>query len=884
MKLAFESNLQYQQEAIKSITDLFEGQPLEDSSIKSEISELDTFANIYSYGNRLVISEEQLFTNLQSIQDRNEIRVADRLNGMHFSVEMETGTGKTYVYLRTIYELNKIYGFKKFVIVVPSVAIREGVIKNLEITHEHFQNLYDNVPVNFQVYDSTRVSSLRGFATNNHIEILVINIDSFAKDENIINKPNDKLNGQKPVTFIQATRPIVIVDEPQNMETEKRIAAIKNLNALCTLRYSATHRNVYNLTYSLNPVKAYDLGLVKQIEVDSIIEENTYNDAFVAVESIKATKTKVIASLSIYRNEPGGVKKKTLSVKVGDDLYKLSNEREIYANGYIIEEIDAANQCISLSNGSILYKGDSQGGLTDEVMKFQIRKTVEEHLKKESRLNKLGIKVLSLFFIDKVANYRQYDAPGNALKGKFAEWFEEIYTEYINKPAFTELNKYPVEEIHNGYFSQDSKGKVKDTSGETKADDDTYSLIMKDKEKLLGIDNSLRFIFSHSALREGWDNPNVFQICTLNETKSDIKKRQEIGRGLRLAVDQSGKRTYDPNINRLTVIANESYDDFAKALQKEIEEDCGVQFTGRIKNKKERTAIKYRKGFEADPQFLEIWERIKAKTTYRVNYDTHELITLAAKAVKDLPEIKAPSIRSTKIGITMTDEGVDTMYVGEKVESYGGYSWKIPDVLGYIQSKTELTRSTLLEILEKSGRMSDILINPQLFLDLATQAIQRSLYDLMIDGIKYQKIGDAEYEMKLFEAQELEVYLNDFTFKLSDPSKTIYEEFIPLDSGVESRFAKDCESSEQVKFYFKLPNWFKIPTPIGNYNPDWALVFEGDAKIYFVAETKDTGTPTVDLSKLSKDEQLKIKCGKAHFGEFNEIAYKVVNKIGQIIE
>lgn len=884
MKLAFESNLQYQQEAIKSITDLFEGQPLEDSSIKSEISELDTYAHIYSYGNRLVISEDQILSNLQSIQQRNEIPVADKLLGMHFSIEMETGTGKTYVYLRSIYELNKLYGFKKFVIVVPSVAIREGVLKNLEITHDHFQNLYDNVPMNFQLYDSTRVSTLRGFATNNHIEVLVINIDSFAKDENIINKPNDKLNGQKPLTFIQAAKPIVIVDEPQNMETEKRIAAIQNLNALCSLRYSATHRNVYNLTYSLNPVKAYDLGLVKQIEVDSIIEENAFNDAYVAVESIKATKTKVAANLSIYSDEAGGVKKKSVSVKVGDDLYKLSNNREIYANGYIIEEIDAANQCISLSNGNLLYKGDSQGGLTDEVKKFQIRKTIEEHLKKEIRLNKLGIKVLSLFFIDKVSNYRQYDAQGNPIKGKFAEWFEEIYTEYISRPTFSALSKFPTAKTHNGYFSQDNKGKVKDTSGETKADDDTYSLIMKDKEKLLGIDNSLRFIFSHSALREGWDNPNVFQICTLNETKSDIKKRQEIGRGLRLAVDQSGKRTYDPNINRLTVIANESYDDFAKALQKEIEEDCGVEFTGRIKNKRERTAIKYRKGFDADPGFLEIWERIKSKTTYRVNYDTNELITLAAKAVRDLPEIKAPSIRSTKIGITMTGEGVDTQYVGEKVESYEGYAWKIPDVLGYIQSKTELTRSTLLDILEKSGRMSDVLINPQLFLDLATQAIQQSLYDLMIDGIKYQRIGDAEYEMKLFEAQELEVYLNDFSFKISDPTKTIYEDYVPLDSGVESQFAKDCESSEQVKFYFKLPNWFKIPTPIGNYNPDWALVFEGDSKIYFVAETKDTGTATVDLSKLGKDEQMKIKCGKAHFNEFAEVAYKVVNKVGQLIE
>lgn len=883
MKLTFEPNLHFQLEAIKSITDLFEGQPMEASALQSEISQLDTYANIYSYGNRLMIAEEQILTNLQGIQANNEIRISDKLEGMHFSVEMETGTGKTYVYLRTIYELNKLYGFKKFVIVVPSVAIREGVLKNLEITHEHFQTLYDNVPVNFQVYDSTKVSTLRGFATTNNIEVLVINIDSFAKDENIINKPNDKLNGQKPLEFIQATHPIVIVDEPQNMETEKRIAAIYNLKALCTLRYSATHRNLYNLTYSLNPVKAYDLGLVKQIEVDSILEENAYNDAFVAVESIIATKTKVTAKVSINSNEKGGVRKKTVKVEYGSDLYKLSNEREIYKNGYVIDYLDATDQSVTFSNGQMLYKGDSQGGLTDEVMKFQIRKTIEEHLKKEKRLNKSGIKILSLFFIDKVANYRSYDAAGNPVKGKFAKWFEDIYHEYISKPAFSELNNFSVEESHNGYFSQDKKGVFKDTSGETKADDDTYSLIMKDKEKLLGLDNSLRFIFSHSALREGWDNPNVFQICTLNETKSDLKKRQEIGRGLRLAVDQTGRRIYDQNINRLTVIANESYDDFAKTLQKEIEDDCGVEFKGRIKNKRERTAIKYRKGFEADPEFLQIWEKLKKKTTYRVDYKTDELIILSAKAIKDLPEIKAPSIRSTKIGITMTDEGVGTNYVGEKVESYGGYSWKIPDVLGYIQGKTELTRSTIQEILSKSGRIGDILINPQLFLDLSSQAIKRTLYDLMIDGIKYQKIGGSEYEMVLFEAQELEVYLDDFSFKVTDTSKTIYEAFVPLDSGVESQFARDCETSDQIKFYFKLPNWFKIPTPIGNYNPDWALVFEDDKKIYFVAETKDTGAPQIDLSKLTGDEQMKIKCGTAHFNEFADLEYKVVNKVGQLI-
>ncbi len=884
MKLNFDANLQYQQHAIKSITDLFEGQPMEDTIMEYDLNEPGSLNLINGVGNNLVLSEKQILENLKKIQERNEVPVSDRLDGMHFSVEMETGTGKTYVYLRTIYELNLLYGFKKFVIVVPSIAIREGVLKNLEITHEHFQNLYDNTPVNFQVYDSKKVSALRGFATNNNIEILVINIDSFAKDENIINKPNDKLNGQKPIEFIQATNPFVIVDEPQNMETEKRIKAIDNLNALCTLRYSATHRNLYNLTYSLNPVKAYDLGLVKQIEVDSIIEENAYNDAFISVDSVTATKTKVTAKVFININDKGGVKKKKVTVNVGDDLYKLSNEREIYSDGYIIEEIDAVNNCISLSNGSILYKGDTQGGLTDEVMQMQIRKTIEEHLKKEKRLNKKGIKVLSLFFIDKVANYRQYDDMGNSVQGKFSEWFEEIYREYVSKPVFKELDKFPVNKIHNGYFSQDKKGKFKDTSGETKADDDTYSLIMKDKEKLLDIDNSLRFIFSHSALREGWDNPNVFQICTLNETKSDIKKRQEIGRGLRLAVDQTGNRTFDQNINRLTVIANESYDDFAKTLQKEIEEDCGVEFKGRIKNKRKRTPVRYRKGFEADPKFLEIWEQLKKKTTYRVDYKTDDLIVFASKAVKDLPEIKAPSIRSTKVSITMTDDGVGTMYAGDKVESYGGYSWKIPDVLGYIQSKTELTRSTIHQILTKSGRIGDILINPQLFLDLSVQAIKRTLYDIMIDGIKYQKINGQEYEMTLFEAQELEVYLNEYTFKIGDNSKTIYDELIPLDSGVESQFAKDCETSDQIKFYFKLPNWFKIPTPIGNYNPDWAVVFEDDKKIYFVAETKDTGGDKVDISKLKPSEQLKIKCGKAHFKEFEKMEYKVVNKVGQLIE
>lgn len=491
--------------------------------------------------------------------------------------------------------------------------------------------------------------------------------------------------------------------------------------------------------------------------------------------------------------------------------------------------------------------------------------------------------MLSLFFIDRVANYRSYNEDGSEMKGKFAIWFEEIYKELITNLKYQSLNVYPIEKIHNGYFSQDKKGHLKDTSGETQADDNTYNLIMKDKETLLDMQNPLRFIFSHTALREGWDNPNVFQICTLNETKSEMKKRQEIGRGLRLSVNQSGERIYDKNINRLTVIANESYNDFAKALQTEISTECGVDFSGRIKPKRDRVTVKYRKGFEADPRFLEIWDKIKGKTTYRVVYDTCELIKQSGKSIKEMPAITAPVIHSTKMKMNITDEGIGGNLASDVTVKYER-SYPIPDVLGYIQNRTELTRSTIWKILEVSGRIDDLPRNPQLFMDYAVSAIKRVLYALMIDGIKYQRIGNEEYEMRLFEAQELEIYLNDYTFKVSDSNKTIYEEFVPLDSTVENQFAKDCESIKQVKFYFKLPDWFKIPTPIGSYNPDWAVVFENERKIYFVAETKDTGTTPVDLDKLHPSEKRKIRCGIAHFNQFENLEYRVVKNVIDLVK
>lgn len=880
MKLTFEPNLDYQQDAIQSVVRLFDGQLLEDSDYEYGLTDGRLLDKVGCIGNRLVLSENQILSNLQKVQEQNNLTISEKLDGLNFSIEMETGTGKTYVYLRTIYELNKKYGFKKYVVVVPSVPIREGVLKNLQITHEHFQSIYDNIPIRFYVYDRNKISKIRGFADSDNIEVLVINIDSFAKDENVINKPNDKLSGQEPIKFIQSVNPIVIIDEPQNMESERRVAAITNLNPLCTLRYSATHRHLYNLVYSLNPVQAYDLGLVKQIEVDSVMDENSLNGVYIALDAIITAKTKITAKIIIDVNEKSGVKRKTITAKVGSDLYKLSNEREIYRNRYIVEEIDATNECITFSNGEILYKGERKDDLHDEIVKFQIRRTIEEHLRKELKLNKHGIKVLSLFFIDRVANYRNYDN-GISTKGKFAQWFEEIYNELIIKPAYCQLNQYPVEQVHNGYFSEDKKGHIKDTSGDTLADDSTYNKIMKHKEMLLDINEPLRFIFTHTALREGWDNPNVFQICTLNETKSETKKRQEIGRGLRLAVNQSGERCRDRNINRLTVIANESYNDFAKALQTELMEDCGVNFSGRIKQKRDRVRVCYKKGFEVDHNFLEIWEKLKAKTSYRVKYDTLKLIEMASHEIKNMPAIVAPSINSVKTEIVLTKDGVSTEYKGVR-ETTPKSDYVIPDILSYIQDRTELTRSTIYKILVQSERIDDFALNPQFFMDVVVDKVNNVLQNLMIDGIEYHKIGDSEYEMRLFQEHDLEIYLNDFTFKVKNKEKTIYDEYVPLDSFVENRFAHDCETSDQIKFYFKLPNWFKIPTPIGFYVPDWAVVFENDNKVYFVAETKNTGTSSIDLDKLHLSEKQKIKCGKAHFSKFDDLEYRVVTKVSDL--
>ena len=871
MELKFEE-LPYQLDAVNAIANLFAGQPEHARTFDLTSQGTGRFV-----GNGLDLDWETLGRNLNAAQKQNgQPETEIGAHGLNFSLEMETGTGKTYVYLRTIYELNRSYGWKKFVIVVPSVPIREGVLKSLEITKAHFDGVFGRPVMRYSEYSSGRLSDLRAFAVNDHIEILVINIQSFEKDGNVINKVNE--SGEAPIKFIQETCPIVIIDEPQNMETEGRLNALESLNPLFTLRYSATHKNPYHKVYSLNPVQAYNLKLVKQIEVLPVLAENDVNGAFVEIVEIKPGKRKITAKLSIHYQDKKETKKKPVSVSVNDDLFEKSGGNPAYRYGFAVNDIDIGTGEIKFSGGLKISRSSNSDVVRDEIMKNQIRETVREHLAKEKRLNPLGIKVLSLFFIDRVENYRTADGAA----GKFALWFEEIYRELADSADTAG--------VHGGYFSQDKKGRLKNTDGTTQADNDTYRLIMRDKETLLSFGSPLRFIFSHSALKEGWDNPNVFQICTLNETRSPLKKRQEIGRGLRIAVNQEGRRVRDEKVNVLTVVPNESYESFAANLQKEYEDECGIKFAAEnIKDGNKKKKQLFRKDFPLDPEFQAIWDKLKYKTRYRVRFDTEELIKQASAAVAGLPEIQKPKIRIRKAQLKQSQTyGIETVEIASRSRDMET-TWEIPDILGEIQRKTGLTRRTVYEIITQSGRLKDVAGNPQRFIDLAAEAVNRSLYALMAAGIEYEQTGEV-YDQKLLEDMEregIEFYENDFTFEVGKPQKTICENYIPLDSGTEQAFAQNCEDYDAkneggVAFYFKLPGWFKIPTPLGNYNPDWAVVKQVQGKVYFVAETKNTGKGIqagVDAGKLRENERLKIECGKRHFAALDGLKYRETESV-----
>lgn len=894
MKLKFDSNQQYQLDAIQAVVDIFTGQPKDGDSANRHMDQgrqLSLEATI-AKGNSLTLDVAQIIENTHKIQEKNDIEKSETKEGgfsfptnfpletsekslkygMNFSIEMETGTGKTYVYLRTIHELHQCYDWKKFIIVVPSVAIREGVLKNLAITREHFANLYNKPEMDYYVWDSKKTGQAREFATNDTLQIMVITIDSFAKAQNVMNRQSDY---GRPLDFIKATRPVVILDEPQNMETDIRRNAIDSLNPLCTLRYSATHKHLYNLLYRLTPVDAYDKGLVKKIEVHSVQSEDNYNDAYINVLSLeRQSKTRSFAKIEVDASDEYGLQRKVIKAFPGDDL-EVKTGRSVYV-GYYVESINHGDDCVEFSNGKVVYVGQRDESLHDDIIKRQIELTIDDHFDKQRRLGN-GVKVLSLFFIDKVMNYREYTANG-ASKGKFAKWFEEAYIKVSSKPKYAGvMDNLSASEVHNGYFAADKNGQWKDSrdtkgeGGRTKDDDTAYNLIMKDKERLLDTGEPLRFIFSHSALREGWDNPNVFQICTLNETSSQMKKRQEIGRGLRLPVNIDGQRVYDDNVNILTVIANESYADFSRKLQTEIEEETGIHFGGRIKNRDNRRVVRFQKSRALDPAFKELWDKIKHKTTYRVAIDTEKLVAEAANELAQIT-IRKPNIADDKtlIDSMNSDRGFIVRETGFNTYAARQTEVKIPNLLADIQRQTQMTRRVIFDVLDQAGMFEQIAINPQQVIDETARAINRVKRRLAVDGVKYHRTGE-HYDMTLFENDELQAYLYDAAMKsgavaVTDLAKTIYD-YVAVDSEVEREFMQSLEDNTDVKFYIKLPSWFKIDTPVGKYNPDWAVAFDGDERIYFVAETK--GSDDINDNHLSANERAKITAVRQHFAEIN---------------
>jgi type III restriction enzyme len=970
MKIHFEPDLDYQQDAIESVCDLFRGQEISrnaftvtrdpaDLQVRMEFAKNDR-----GHGNKLSLLEDEILKNLREIQIRNGIKPSKAIESGDFTVEMETGTGKTYVYLRGAFELNQRFGFTKFVIVVPSVAIKEGVFKSIQMMEDHFKALYSGVPFDAFIYDSTKPGQIRNFATSPNLQFMVMTVQSIVrKDYAVIYKESEKNGGEKPIDLIRATLPIVIIDEPQSVEgglEGKGRQAINELNPLCKLRYSATPKHAHHLLFKLDAVDAYERKLVKQIEVASAQISNAFNRPFIRLVSVKNAKGLPVARVELDMQRKASVSREEVEVRDGDDL-EITTGREIYRN-HRIGEIRAGKgkELLELrilpGESVFLGKGEAHGDLEPlSVQREMIRRTIKAHLDKELRLRPLGIKVLSLFFIDTVSKYRSYNSDGLAVKGDYATVFEHEYARAIKLPEYQTLFKevdvssLPAE-VHEGYFSIDKKGGWVDTGESNQTDRDSaeraYNLIMKEKEKLLGFDTSLKFIFSHSALREGWDNPNVFQICSLREMSTETQRRQTIGRGLRLCVNQNGDRVRGFAVNTLTVIANESYTDFAERLQKETEDETDIKFgivdedqfaavtilaadgtrqplednskllrdflktqgyiaaNGKIqdslrtalkndtltlpaqfqsalpeikqillklagklqiKNADEKIPIAIRKDVFIDARFKELWDRIKHKTTYRVEFDNVALLAACSKSLQQAPSVPPATLvwQIAELGIGRS--GIDATEVATSAPvSIEENNLVLPDILTELQNRTQLTRRSIATIINSSGRLNDFKRNPQLFIDTAAQAINRAKQLAIVDGIKYQRIGDEEYyAQELFETQELFGYLNSMVAA----TKSVHEQ-IRYDSDTERQFAENLNQNAAVKIFAKLPAWFVIPTPLGTYNPDWAIVVEIDGKerLYFVVETK-SGMFTDDLRAK---EDHKIQCGEAHFAELSK--------------
>ncbi len=993
MKLQFEHNLDYQLAAINAVCDLFAGQEVCRTEFtvtapRSVYASMGAGADAQGLlpgmpgdgvqlglglaesdlgiGNRLQLLPEDLLANLNKVQTRHGLKPSDTLASRDFTVEMETGTGKTYVYLRTVFELNKRFGFTKFVIVVPSVAIKEGVYKSLQIMAPHFQSLYSGQPFEYFLYDSSKLNQVRNFATSQHLQVMVVTVGAInKKDVNNLYKDSEKTGGEKPIDLIRATQPVLIVDEPQSVDgglEGRGKEALDAMSPLCTLRYSATHVDKHQMVYRLDAIDAYERQLVKQIEVASAEVDGGQNKAYVRLQAVRSQRGTVLAHLELDVQHGTGVRRESRWVQDGEDLEQTTG-RQLYAN-FLVGEIQAPSGKrggagrieIRMPGGEQWLDVDAAVGDVDgdTIKRQMIKRTIEEHLKKELRLGPQGIKVLSLFFIDKVDFYRQYNDAGEAVKGKYALMFEQEYARLARNPTyqslFTEIDLAVAPgEVHDGYFSVDKKGTWTDTAENNQGNRDNaeraYNLIMKDKERLLSFETPLKFIFSHSALREGWDSPNVFQICNLREMSTERERRQTIGRGLRLAVNQKGERLRGFAINTLTVVANESYESFAENLQREIEQDTGIRFGiveshqfaplavvgadgqpqamgvdlskqlwehlkdagligGRgkvldtlrkalkegtlvlpdvfasakqpivnllhklagkldIKDANKRETVKLRREVFLDKDFEALWNRIKYRTTYRVQFDNDLLIRRCAETLRqyltDAP-VTRTRLRFRTATVLISQGGVDTKETAKSnFVSMTEGDIPLPDLLTELQDRTQLTRKSIVRILTESGHLNDFKLNPSQFIDAAADCINRTKRRALVDGIKYRRLGDGEYyAQELFEHPELTGYLTN----MLDVKKSVHEKVV-YDSAIEKQFAEDLELNTAVKLYAKLPGWFTIATPLGGYNPDWAVVVDvaGEEKLFFVVETK--GSLFDDA--LRDTEGAKIKCGGEHF-------------------
>ncbi|GAA1372395.1 DEAD/DEAH box helicase family protein [Luteococcus sanguinis] len=968
----FDDSQPYQLDAIASVVDLFDGQPKDAEKLVTTLRgaavlpdsdqaalDIDLTQEVGAVGNSLVLDRDLILANLQRVQDRNGLEVASALAGdsLDFDIEMETGTGKTYVYLRTIFDLAVRYNFTKFVILVPSVAIREGVSTSIRLMRKHFENIYKPQGITFDasVYSGKSAEEVQSFATSTNVQILIMTIDSIRGNANtrIIHQTRDKLNGLRPIDYVKATHPVVIMDEPQNMESKLAQSAIGDLDPMCALRYSATHKTQRNVVYRLDPVDAHDLGLVKQIVVAEVAQQGADATPYIKLLEVRREPSWSARLELSCRKADGSLERRAVSVKPHQELSdpRLTNN-PIY-EGCRINEMSIEPAYVDLTTYGYLGQGESIGASAGAIYKEMIRETVREHLRKESMLRAKGIKVLSLFFVDKVASYLGDGTNNDDANGDFVQWFDEVFIEERAKSArYQELLPQAPSELRRAYFSQIKRGKTttfQDSSGTTKADDDAYELIMQQKERLLDENEPVRFIFSHSALREGWDNPNVFQICTLREMGAETERRQTLGRGLRLPVaktEDGYTRVADRGVATLTVVANESYTKFADALQREYK-DAGVEIgrvrraefskiplqdengaltddqfgyqrsvlvwehlkdkgfidkDGAVTSKFQPNQLGFDLGLPVDfvwaepiiielveranigkyvkpiskrqprvlnkqlystPEFEEFWETISQKTTYRVSVGRNQLIENAIRAIHEAPKIDALRIQVTRAGVKVLRGGAKGEELGTRSADLKG-SYDLPDIITELQEATSLTRKTIVDILIGSERLSEFIGNPNDFIAMTKRALQSELAKIVVDGIQYERIAGSVYELRELQRdgeEEKERFL-DQMYKVQHTQKTDFD-YVVFDSDVERQFAELLDSREDIKLFMKLPAKFKIDTPVGPYNPDWAIIKQedGEHRIYIIRETKST----LDDSKLRPTELAKIRAAKQHF-------------------